>query len=133
MKTPEQRERARLRSERWRRRHGIGPRRPAQKPWLGLGISRSTFYRRGGKIGELTKAMEKTPTPGRNQHTKLTPDNPDRANGKIATLKAAGISTQGVSESLCRAESSLTRLQRELIACAGFMTVSASILAEFPP
>ena len=38
----EKREKARLRSERWRRAHGIGPRKPAQKPWLAEGISRST-------------------------------------------------------------------------------------------
>jgi hypothetical protein len=48
--TPEERrERARLRSERWRRAHGIGPRKPAQRPWLAMGISRSTFYRRRAK------------------------------------------------------------------------------------
>jgi hypothetical protein len=46
------REKARLRSERWRRAHGIGPRRPAQRPWLAEGVSRSTWYRRGGKIGK---------------------------------------------------------------------------------
>jgi hypothetical protein len=40
MTAAERRERARLRSERWRRAHGIGPRRPAQKPWLAEGISR---------------------------------------------------------------------------------------------
>ena len=34
-------EKARLRSLRWRRAHGIGPRRPAERPWLALGISRS--------------------------------------------------------------------------------------------
>jgi len=40
--TPDgRRERARLRSERWRRAHGIMPRRPAQRPWLAEGISRS--------------------------------------------------------------------------------------------
>ncbi|HEY8007726.1 MAG TPA: hypothetical protein VIE66_13245 [Methylocella sp.] len=49
MKTPEKREAARLRSERYRRRHGIGPRRPAQKPWLAEGVSRSTWYRRRAK------------------------------------------------------------------------------------
>ena len=37
----ERREKARLRSERWRRAHGIMPRRPAQQPWLAEGISRS--------------------------------------------------------------------------------------------
>jgi hypothetical protein len=46
MTDAERREKARLRSERWRRAHGIGPRRPAQRPWLAEGISRSTWYRR---------------------------------------------------------------------------------------
>ena len=46
MTAEERRERARLRSERWRRAHGIMPRRPAQRPWLAEGISRSTWYRR---------------------------------------------------------------------------------------
>jgi hypothetical protein len=49
MTTPEQREKARLRSERWRRAHGIMPRRPAQRPWLEAGCSRSTWYRRRAK------------------------------------------------------------------------------------
>ena len=44
--TPAQHEKARLRSERWRRAHGIKPRRPPQRPWLAEGISRSTWYRR---------------------------------------------------------------------------------------
>lgn len=45
--TPEEkREKNRLCSERWRRAHGIGPRKPAQQPWLAEGISRSTWYRR---------------------------------------------------------------------------------------
>ena len=39
MTDAERREKARLRSERWRRAHGIGPRRPAQRPWLAEGIS----------------------------------------------------------------------------------------------
>jgi hypothetical protein len=40
--TPEERrERARLRSERWRRAHGIGPRKPAQRLWLAEGVSRA--------------------------------------------------------------------------------------------
>ncbi len=46
MTDAERREKARLRSERWRRAHGIGPRRPAQRPWLAEGVSRSTWYRR---------------------------------------------------------------------------------------
>ena len=48
----EKRERARLRSERRRRAHGIGPRKPAERPWLALGISRSTWYRRRAKARE---------------------------------------------------------------------------------
>ena len=40
------RERARLRSERWRRVHGIGPRKPPERPWLAEGVSRSMWYRR---------------------------------------------------------------------------------------
>jgi hypothetical protein len=47
------REKARLRSERWRRAHGIMPRKPAQKPWLAEGISRSTYYRRRKQAREL--------------------------------------------------------------------------------
>jgi hypothetical protein len=43
------REKARLRSERWRRAHGIMPRKPAQRPWLAMGVSRSTWYRRRAK------------------------------------------------------------------------------------
>ncbi len=46
MTITERREKARLRSERWRRAHGIGPRRPAQRPCLAMGISRSTYFRR---------------------------------------------------------------------------------------
>ena len=46
MTNSDRREKARLRSERWRRAHGIGPRRPAKQPWLAEGVSRSTWYRR---------------------------------------------------------------------------------------
>jgi hypothetical protein len=53
MTPPERREAARLRSERWRRAHGIMPRRPAQKPWLAEGCSRSTWYRRRKQAREL--------------------------------------------------------------------------------
>ena len=44
MTAAERRERARLRCERWRRTHGIGPRKPAERPWLVLGISRSPLF-----------------------------------------------------------------------------------------
>ena len=46
MTADERREKARLRSERWRRARGIMPRRPAQRPWIEAGCSRSTWYRR---------------------------------------------------------------------------------------
>jgi hypothetical protein len=52
MTAAEQREKARLRSERWRRAHGIMPRKPAERPWLAEGISRSTWYRRRAKARE---------------------------------------------------------------------------------
>jgi hypothetical protein len=53
MTDAERREAARLRSEGWRRAHGIGPRRPAQRPWLAEGVSRSTWYRRGNRISRV--------------------------------------------------------------------------------
>src|SRR5208337_3659156 len=53
MTAEERREKARLRSERWRRAHGIMPRRPAQRPWLAEGISRSTWYRRRKQAREM--------------------------------------------------------------------------------
>jgi hypothetical protein len=54
MTDAERREKARLRSERWRRAHGIGPRRPAQRPWLAEGVSRSTWYRRKQRARQAT-------------------------------------------------------------------------------
>ena len=56
MTDAERREKARLRSERWRRAHGIGPRRPAQQPWLAEGISRSTWYRRRKRARDAAMA-----------------------------------------------------------------------------
>ncbi len=53
----ERRERNRLRSERYRRAKGIMPRRPAQKPWLALSISRSTYYRRRKRAQEAQAAI----------------------------------------------------------------------------
>ena len=129
MKTPEQRERARLRSERYRRSRGIGPRRPAQKPWLGLGISRSTFYRRGNRIGaaKIYDAQEKAK--GLLKRGKESPRSDEQTTAK--TLADLGTNKQEMAV-LDRAESSLTRLTRELTAAAGHMRVSASILREFP-
>jgi hypothetical protein len=47
MTTPEQRENSRLRAERWRR-----------APWLAEGISRSPWYRRGGRINETISDLK---------------------------------------------------------------------------
>jgi hypothetical protein len=56
MTDAERREKARLRSERWRRAHGIGPRRPAQQPWLAEGVSRSTWVQAqaAGAAGDVS-------------------------------------------------------------------------------
>jgi hypothetical protein len=56
MTDAKRREKNRLRSERWRRAHGIGPRRPAERPWLAVGVSRSTWYRRRNKARDAPTA-----------------------------------------------------------------------------
>lgn len=56
MTDAERREKARLRSERWRRARGIGPRRPAKQPWLAAGVSRSTWYRRRKQAQQAARA-----------------------------------------------------------------------------
>ena len=56
MTDAERREKNRLRSERWRWAHGIGPRRPAKQPWLVEGISRSTWYRRRKRARDAATA-----------------------------------------------------------------------------
>jgi hypothetical protein len=68
--TPEERrEKARLRSERWRRAHGIWPaRKPAQRPWLALGHQPQHHYRRRAKAREQAAAdapplADKAPLP----------------------------------------------------------------------
>jgi hypothetical protein len=56
--TPEERrEKARARAERYRRKRGIKPRKPAARPWLADGISRSTWYRRRRKAREQALAL----------------------------------------------------------------------------
>jgi len=45
----QRRERGRLRALHWRRAHGIGPRKPAARPWVALGISRSTMVPPAGE------------------------------------------------------------------------------------
>jgi hypothetical protein len=56
MTDAERRENNRLRSERYRRAKGIPPRRPAQRPWLALDISKSTYY-----IGGAPRPASKPP------------------------------------------------------------------------
>jgi hypothetical protein len=108
------RERARLRSERWRRTHGIPARKPASKPWLAEGVSRSTWYRRGNRIGA---AFAANGAPDSDEQD----DERRRCCGKCRKCGT-----------LDRAELSLARLSRELIAAAGHMAVAGSILREFP-
>jgi hypothetical protein len=55
------REKARLRSEAWRRAHGIMPRKPAQRPRLAEGVSRSTpWYRRRKQARERAALAAQT-------------------------------------------------------------------------
>ena len=63
MAAEERREKARLRSERWRRAHGIMPRRPAQQPWLAEGISRLTWYWRGNRISTTVARQNRPVSP----------------------------------------------------------------------
>jgi hypothetical protein len=60
--TEEKREKARLASLLWRRAHGIGPRKTAQRPWLALGVSRSTYYRRRKQAREREAVAAATAT-----------------------------------------------------------------------
>jgi hypothetical protein len=102
MTDAERREKNRLRSERWRRAHGIGPRKPAQRPWLAEGISRSTWYRRGNRISATVADLK-----SRNL--------PDLKNGKFPGLS--------------RAEAFAAALARDLERCAMLHAVMARELA----
>jgi hypothetical protein len=96
------RERARLRSERWRRAQGIMPRRPAQKPWLAEGISRSSWYRRGNRIGQTHN---------------------------LASIKRSGVSVL-LTTSCTRAETFVRELQAELAEVARHQAIMAGIIGE---
>jgi hypothetical protein len=101
MSDAERRERARLRSERWRRAHEIMPRRPAQMPWLAEGCSRSTWYRRGNRISE-----------------------------KFSDLKFVRDLKSNNFVRLTRAEAFVRELQAELAEVARCQAVTAAIIAE---
>jgi hypothetical protein len=100
MTQAERREKARLRSERWRRADGIMPRRKAARPWLAEGISRSTWYRRRKQARErqaltlVAKAREAVFRPPRLQLARLRRDletaarSTDEAAAIIAELAA---------------------------------------------
>lgn len=117
------REKGRLRSTRWRRARGIGPRPPARKPWLAEGISRSTWYRRGNRLragrkaGALLAASERAKGAPGNQHTgKLDhSDNPSSPK----TLAA-----------LRRAEAFAALLNAEIEEAARWQQIGAAIIEE---
>jgi hypothetical protein len=103
----ERRERNRLRSERWRRAHGVGPRKPAQRPWLAEGISRSTWYRRGNRM----------------------------AKGRCLNFITNEINSEtipvGFTEGrLARAEHFVAELQAELAEAARCQAIAAGIIGE---
>jgi hypothetical protein len=102
MTDEERRERARLRSERWRRAHGIMPRKPAQRPWLAEGISRSTWYRRGNRIGQAHN---------------------------LASIKRPAVADLGTA-SCDRASAFVRELQAELAEVARCQAVTAAIIGE---
>jgi hypothetical protein len=104
MSDAERREKARLRSERWRRAHGIMPRRPASKPWLAEGISRSTWYQRGNRVRKTWEAGIKFMT----SHEVIAPQPID----------------------LSRAEVFVRQLQRELAEVAQCHQVMTGIIGE---
>jgi hypothetical protein len=110
MTAAEKRERNRFRSERWRRAHGIMPRKPASKPWLAEGVSRSTWYRRGGRLRARS---------GR-------PFKAESNNGSNITIK------RGTSRAyiLARLERDAVQLQAELAEVARCQAVAAAIIGE---
>jgi hypothetical protein len=59
MTDAERREKARLRSERWRRAHGIGPRRPAKRPWLAEGYRRKQRARQAAAVAYSRAAFDR--------------------------------------------------------------------------
>jgi len=105
MTTAERREANRLRSERYRRRKGIMPRKPAQKPWLAEGVSRSTWYRRGNRV--LSNA----------KHACLS-------NAKHVSHLPSSWGT------LSRAERFVAQLQADLAEAARCQAIAAAIVGE---
>src|ERR1017187_8852590 len=84
MTPAERRERARLRSERYRRAHGVMPRRPAQRPWLAEGVSRSTWYRRRKQARERAALLAQQATFERAESFAMALARDLRANSGVA-------------------------------------------------
>ncbi len=137
------RERARLRAERWRRAHGIMPRKPASKPWLAEGVSRATWYRAGNRIGDMTKGQKAMalavhyPEPGKGGRGKTVNflnslGAKTGGSARVLLSQARTVLRDNPAASLDRADATLSRLSRELTAAAGHMVVAGSILREFP-
>lgn len=108
MTPAERREANRLRSERYRRAHGIMPRRPASKPWIAEGVSRSTWYRRGNRVG--------TAGPGRGKKT-----------GSNRTGFKRGMNRAYI---IARLKRDAAQLQRELATAARCQAIAAAIIGE---
>jgi hypothetical protein len=126
MTNEERREANRLRSERWRRAHGIGPRKPAQKPWLAEGISRSTWYRRGNRIIVDRAKAEKDVKAGRPPKNHDNVMNLGQGNSRAYTLRRLARDRPDLS----RAEAFTRQLQAELAEVARCQAVMTAIIGE---
>jgi hypothetical protein len=115
MTDAERRERARLRSERWRRAHGIMPRGPAQKPWLAEGISRSTWYTRGYRVRDFVKRFDEV------RETEVT-------SSRLTSLSSIGLKKS--VDAFSRAEAFVAALQADLIEAARCNAIAAALIAE---
>jgi hypothetical protein len=133
MTAAERREANRLRSERWRRAHGIMPRRPALRPWLAEGVSRSTWYRRGNRIGQALLRKAVTGKHGGNRKSNeaskndnITLDADGRGTSRAYTLARL----KRKRPDLSRALAFTRQLQAELAEVARCQAVTAAIIEE---
>jgi hypothetical protein len=120
MSDAERREKARLRSERWRRAHGIMPRRPAQKPWLAEGCSRSTWYRR------RNRARERAAVAAAGAFAPLSSSAPSCSSNPGGSF--APFNTR--ADICARAAAFVRELQAELAEVARCQAVTAAIIGE---
>jgi hypothetical protein len=128
MTPAERREANRIRSERWRRAHGIMPRKPAQKPWLAEGVSRSTWYRRGNRVQKAIALAMHYPEPdqaGRGKKGKAE-ETSDFSQKRLSQARAI----LAASPDLSRAVAFTLQLQAELATAARCQAIAAAILGE---